>query len=46
MEYLSGLESDHDQEIAQAVFLPFKEALDRLSFKGDKEILQKAKSLL
>jgi 8-oxo-dGTP pyrophosphatase MutT (NUDIX family) len=46
MEYLSGSEKNHDMEVEDAVFLPLEEALDKLTFQGDKEILKKAKSLI
>ena len=46
MAYKKGSENDHGEEIEEAVWLPYKEALERLTFKSEKEILKKAKELL
>ena len=46
LEYLSGSTSDHNWEVDKAEWFPIREALERLSYKGDKEIVQKAKEML
>ena len=46
MEYQSGSEKDHDQETSQAIWLPYDQAYDRLTFKSEKGILEKAKKIL
>lgn len=42
MEYLSDTGNGHDGEIEEAAFFPHKEALEKLTFKNDKETLKKA----
>lgn len=46
MRYLGDTRKGHDWEVEEAIFVPYKEALEKLSFKDDKEILKKARSLL
>ncbi len=46
MEYVSGSTSQHDREVDEAVWFPVEEALEKISFKGDRQILEKAASLL
>lgn len=46
MEYVSGKTEDHSFEMEEVVWLPYKEALKRLQFKGAKEVLKKARKLL
>ncbi|MGD1076320.1 MAG: NUDIX hydrolase [Thermodesulfovibrionales bacterium] len=46
MEYVSGSISDHNDEVDIAEWVPLNEALDRVSYKGDREIVQKAKEML
>lgn len=46
MEHLGDTKKGHDWEVEEAIFVPYKEAFERLSFKEDKEILKKAKSVL
>lgn len=46
MEYLSGSTKDHDSEVNDASWFPIDEALDKASYKGDKEIIGKAKKLI
>jgi 8-oxo-dGTP pyrophosphatase MutT (NUDIX family) len=46
MEYVSGDPADHDEEIANAEWVPLEEAESRLKFKHDKEILERAKKFL
>lgn len=42
MEYISGNISDHDDEVMDIGWFDVKDALEKLSFKGDKELLEKA----
>ncbi len=46
MKYAGGDTNNHDKEVRQAKFFPLKKALTKLTFKGDKEILKKAKEIL
>ncbi len=46
LEYVSGSTSDHNWEVDKAEWFPIREALRRLSYKGDQEIVQKAKEML
>ncbi len=46
MEYVDGDPNNHDSEVEEAVFLPFNEALEKLTFVKDKNILKKAKALI
>jgi len=46
MKYLGDTKKGHDWEVEKAVFVPYTEALEKLSFKDDREILKKAKKLL
>lgn len=46
MEYVSGSTSQHDSEVDDAVWLPIETALERISFSGDRVILEKAKARL
>lgn len=46
MEYTTGDPKNHDKEVDEAVFLPFEEAFEKLTFKKDKETLSQAQSLL
>ncbi|MBI4036560.1 NUDIX domain-containing protein [Candidatus Daviesbacteria bacterium] len=46
MEYISGDPKDHDWEMEEAGWYELDEALKKLEFKGDQELLQKAKSIL
>jgi 8-oxo-dGTP pyrophosphatase MutT (NUDIX family) len=42
MEYLSGDPKDHDFEVSEAGFYHVSEALEKLSFKSDKDLLHQA----
>ncbi|MDP2672168.1 MAG: NUDIX domain-containing protein [Candidatus Daviesbacteria bacterium] len=42
MKYLSGDPKDHDWEMEEAGWFGVKEALEKLDFKQDKELLKKA----
>lgn len=46
MRYLADSKSPISWETEEIEWLPFEEALTRLTFRGEKEILQKAKELL
>ena len=46
MEYLGEEENGHDEEVAEVVRLPFEIAKERLTFKSEKEILEKAKKMM
>ncbi len=46
MEYVSGNPKNHDKEVSESVFFDFDEALSKLTFKNEKEILKRAKEIL
>ena len=46
MEYMEGNTSQHDFEVDEAVWYPIQEALQKVSFRGDRTILEKAVSKL
>jgi 8-oxo-dGTP pyrophosphatase MutT (NUDIX family) len=46
MEYLEGSTSGHDREVDEARWFPIGEALEKISFKGDRAVLEKAAALL
>lgn len=46
LEYISGSTADHNWEVASAEWFPFDEALSKLSYKGDLQIVRKAKEML
>jgi 8-oxo-dGTP diphosphatase len=46
MKYRAGKETDHDKEIKEAVWLPYKRAYEQLTFKSEKQILEKASQIL
>jgi 8-oxo-dGTP diphosphatase len=46
LEYVSGSTADHNWEVDAAEWFPLAEALDRVSYKGDREIVRKAKEML
>jgi len=46
MEYVSGSIADHNWEVDLAQWVPLDEAVGRVSYKGDREIVQKAKKML
>lgn len=45
MQYLGETKKGHDEEIEETQFLPFKEALEKLTFKDDKKIMEMGKKL-
>ena len=42
MEYVNGDTANHDIEVDEAVWFPLEAALKKVSFKGDRNILEKA----
>lgn len=46
LEYISGSTADHNWEVDSAEWFQVDEALDKLSYRGDLRIVQKAKELL
>jgi hypothetical protein len=46
MKYLGDTKKGHDWEVEEVIFVSYKEALEKLSFKDDKKMLKKAKSTL
>lgn len=46
MKYLSGDPKDHDWEVAEAGWYEPEEALKKLSFQNDKQLLKKALELM
>lgn len=46
LEYVSGTTEDHNWEVSAAEWFTLDEALSMVSYKGDKEIVQKAKEML
>ena len=46
MEYLGEKTDGHDEEVAEIAWLAFEEAKEKLTFKSEKEILEKAKEML
>jgi len=46
LRYLEGSTEDHDYEVDEAKWFNIDEAMDKLSYKGEKEILQKAKEMI
>lgn len=46
LEYMSGDTADHNWEVDKAQWFLFDEALEKVSYRGDREIVEKAKELL
>ncbi len=46
MEYKSGSTDAHDQEVDEARWFLMDEAINKLTYKGEKEILQKARQMI
>jgi 8-oxo-dGTP diphosphatase len=46
MEYLSGSTEEHDFEVEDSRWFPLEEAMQKIVYKGDKSILEKAKEML
>jgi 8-oxo-dGTP pyrophosphatase MutT (NUDIX family) len=41
-DYVSGDTADHDHEVDEASWVPLDEALQRLSFRGEREMVRRA----
>lgn len=46
LQYRSGDVSGHDHEVEQARWVPFEEALEMLEFKGEREVVEKAREMI
>lgn len=46
LEYVSGDTDRHDFEVDDAQWFPIEVALDRISFKGDRSVLERARIML
>ena len=46
LEYRSGNVSDHDHEVEEARWVGFDEALEMLEFKGERDVVQKAREMI
>ncbi|MDP2167096.1 MAG: NUDIX hydrolase [Thermodesulfovibrionales bacterium] len=46
LEYVSGDTSDHDWEVDDAAWFPIDEALRRVSYKGDKDMIVKVREMI
>jgi len=46
VKYKGGSTKDHDQEVEEACWFSFDKALDEISFKSEREIIQKAGKML
>lgn len=46
MKYREGSQKNHDREVKEAVWLPYKEAYQRLTFASEKKILEKGQKIL
>jgi 8-oxo-dGTP pyrophosphatase MutT (NUDIX family) len=43
-DYRSGSEADHDTEVEEVRWLPLEEAVEQLSYKGEREMVERALS--
>ncbi len=46
MDYVSGDTADHDAEVDGAAWYPLETALETVTYRGDRSIIEKAKELL
>lgn len=46
MKYISGDTKPQIEEVSDVIWLPYGEALKKLAYPGDKELLKKAKELM
>ena len=46
MQYESGNTADHDHEVDDAAWFPIEEAIGKAAYKGDRQILEKAKGMI
>ncbi len=45
-DYISGDVADHDHEIEEASWMPLREAVERLTYAGEREIVRRALMLI
>lgn len=46
MQYISGDLNPQIEEVSNVIWLPYEEALKKLTYPGDKDLLKKAKELI
>jgi 8-oxo-dGTP pyrophosphatase MutT (NUDIX family) len=46
LAYASGDVADHDDEVAEARWLPLDDAVERLAFRSEKAVVEKAREML
>lgn len=46
LRYLNGDVSNHDHEVEEARWVSFEEALDLLEFKGERDVVEKAHTMI
>jgi 8-oxo-dGTP diphosphatase len=46
MEYVDGKTSDHDHEVEDSCWFPIEEARGKASYRGDREMIEKARKLI
>ncbi len=46
IKYKGGNTDEHDREVDESRWFPIDEAIDKLTYKGEKEIMQKAKRII
>ncbi len=46
LKYIDGNTDDHDHEVDEARWFPIDKAIERLSYKSEKEIMQKAEKMI
>lgn len=46
VKYRSGNVTDHDHEVAEARWVSFDEAMEMLAFKGEREVVEKAREMI
>jgi 8-oxo-dGTP pyrophosphatase MutT (NUDIX family) len=46
LEYLSGDTADHDEEVEEARWFPIEEAIRTLTYKNEREVMEKAARLI
>ncbi len=46
LQYRSGDVSEHDHEVEESRWVSFDEALEMLEFKGEREVVEKARALI
>jgi mutator protein MutT len=46
LEYVSGDVSNHDREVEEARWVSFEEAIERLAFKSERDVVEKARHII